>query len=232
MIQFEKPEILFEDEDLIVVKKPAGMASQEERGRDPDMVSFLKNHLVKSGYKGQPYIAVIHRLDKPVGGLLVYAKNKQTAAALSSQLQTAAFGKCYLAVLTGRRPSVQGTLTDLMIRDPKTNTSHVAMPGEKGEIKKAVLDYEVLSVNGSALSLVRIRLHTGRHHQIRVQMAHAGAGIYGDTKYNPLFRNQKNGWHELALFSDRLTFKHPKTGKEMTFTAEPGNSILKHFPEQ
>ena len=183
--------ILYEDKDIIVVVKPAGMASQEERSADMDMVSWLKNYLVREKkVKGMPYIGVIHRLDKPVGGVMVYAKTQQAAGKLSEQV------------------------------DAKTSGA-----------KKAVLEYKVKRTKfdeGQQYSLVNVHLITGRRHQIRVQMAHAGAGLWGDTRYNPVFADKK-GWFDLALFAWHLEFDHPVTKKHLAFKVPAGSQITAHF---
>lgn len=223
--------IISEDKDIIVVIKPAGMASQEERGGAMDMVSYLKNYLVKEKkVKGAPYIAPVHRLDKPVGGVMVYAKTAQAAKSLSAQVQQRTMDKEYLAVLTGILPIKEGALTDYLAKDGRTNSSQIVSKDTK-DAKRAELTYKVIRTkfeNDKQYSLVRVHLITGRHHQIRVQMAGAGAGLYGDTKYNPVFQNEP-GWHQLALFSDHLEFDHPRTKKRMRFDVPAGEQITAHF---
>ena len=223
--------ILYEDKHLIVVVKPAGMPSQEERSQTMDMVSWLKNYLVREGkVSGQPYIGVVHRLDRPVGGVMVYAKSKEAAARLSAQVQDRQMTKEYLAVLTGLPGKKSGTLTDYLAADPGTNRTIVTDAKTKGA-KKAQLEYKILHSRysgGQQTVLAQIRLITGRHHQIRVQMAHAGAGLWGDTKYNPDFVGRE-GWYDLALFSNHLSFIHPFTKKQMDFQAEPGHEITDHL---
>lgn len=242
--------ILYEDESIIVVVKPPGMASQNERGSSMDMPSRLKNHLSQSRSRqrpegrnktdAEPYIAVVHRLDKPVGGVMVYAKNKKAAASLSQQFANDKnAGKQYIAVLSGRLPKPEGILTDHLRRRPEGNVSEVVPENTEGA-KRAVLEYKVLLAapvsedeGETVKSLVRIQLLTGRHHQIRVQMAHAGAGVWGDTKYNHLFRDMdRSKRYGLALFADKLSFVHPRTGKTMTFTAVPGEEITGHFKQE
>lgn len=219
--------ILYEDVHIIVCVKPAGMASQAERSSAMDLVSWLKNYIggQKRAVGGQKnYIGVVHRLDKPVGGVMVYAKTPKAASELSRQFSAHDTEKTYLAVLTGRLPETSGVLENRLERDGRTNTSSVVDTGGK----QARLEYRVLAERDGR-SLVEVRLYTGRHHQIRVQMAHAGAGIYGDMKYNREATEKWNREREtptgskgLGLFSCGLIFSHPATGKRMKFKVLPG----------
>lgn len=219
-----KVDILYEDEDLIVCVKPYGMPVQGDKSRDTDLLSYLKSYIFeKEKMDGEPYLALIHRLDRPVGGIMVFARNQKAAAGLSDQVQDGTMVKYYQAVLTGQLPEEAGVLEDYLLRDGKTNTSRPVKKGTKGA-KRASLEYEVLDemeTDNGMLSYVLIRLHTGRHHQIRVQMAARGAGVYGDTKYNPLFKGIKGSYQQIALFATRLEFAHPVTGEHMVFKAEP-----------
>ena len=219
--------ILYEDVQIIVCVKPAGMASQAERSSAMDLVSWLKNYIggQKRAVGGQKnYIGVVHRLDKPFGGVMVYAKTPKAASELSRQFSAHDTEKTYLAVLTGRLPETSGVLENRLERDGRTNTSSVVDTGGK----QARLEYRVLAERDGR-SLVEVRLYTGRHHQIRVQMAHAGAGIYGDMKYNREATEKWNREREtptgskgLGLFSCGLIFSHPATGKRMKFKVLPG----------
>ena len=182
--------ILYEDKEIIVCHKAAGIAVQSARIGMPDMESTLKNYLVAKNPGKMPYLGVVHRLDQPVEGVLVFAKNKKAAAGLTGQITSGSVTKEYLAVTAQKVEKVQGHLEDYLKKDGKTNTSAVVTPETDGA-KKAVLDYEVLNevsdertLTGKRI-LVRIQLGTGRHHQIRVQMAHAGMSLLGDRKYNP-----------------------------------------------
>ena len=219
-----KVEILHEDADIIVCVKPYGMPAQGDKSRDTDLLSFLKNHIFEEEeLEEEPYLAMVHRLDRPVGGIMVFAKNQRAAARLSDQVQDGTMVKFYQAILTGELPDESGMLEDYLVKDGKTNTSKIVKKGTKGA-KKAQLEYEVLDVfetDQGVLSYVLIDLITGRHHQIRVQMAGRGAGIYGDTKYNPLFAKTKKKYQQIALFATRLEFEHPVTGEHMKFKCEP-----------
>lgn len=210
------PDILYEDQDIIVCIKPAGIATQSSRIGTPDMVSILKNHIYKnSPKKAEPYLAVIHRLDQPVEGLLVFAKTPAAAARLNKQLTQYGFGKHYRAILTGTPSPTEGDLCDYLIKDGRTNSSRVCTPDTPGA-KKAVLHYKVLESNPTC-SLVDVTLETGRHHQIRVQMAHIGCPIAGDRKYGGAANTCAQPYRSLQLYACRLTFKHPRTGRAMDF---------------
>lgn len=219
-----KVDILYEDKDIIVCIKPYGMPAQSDKSRDTDLLSYLKNHIFETEEMDEePYLAMVHRLDRPVGGIMVFAKNQKAAADLTDQIQDGTMVKFYQAVVTGELPEECGVMTDYLIKDGKTNTSKIVKKGTKGA-KRAELEYEVLDVfetDEGVFSYVLIELKTGRHHQIRVQMAGKGAGIYGDTKYNPLFTKVKKKYQQIALFATRLEFEHPASGEHMVFKAEP-----------
>ena len=218
--------ILFEDEHIIVCYKPSGIPTQTAKLGAVDMVSLLKNYLYKEQKeKKEPYVAVIHRLDQPVEGILVFAKTPFAAKELNKGMQNGSgFGKYYKAVLCGVPVERAGTLENYLVKDSKTNTSRVASKSEK-DAKKAVLEYEVIWVGEieTSRTLVRIKLHTGRHHQIRVQMANIGCPIWGDTKYgvDKEGTNVDKSWKQIALCAYRLEFVHPKTKKKMEFEIEP-----------
>lgn len=223
--------ILYEDKDIIVCHKMAGIAVQSARIGMLDMESTLKNHLAAKNPGKMPYLAIIHRLDQPVEGVLVFAKNKKAAAGLTSQITSGSVTKEYLAV-TDRKPgNVQGHLEDYLKKNGKTNTSAVVTPETDGA-KKAILDYEVLNeisdertLSGKRI-LIRIQLGTGRHHQIRVQMAHAGMPLLGDRKYY----SEDSSRLPLGLCSCHLVFRHPVTGKKMEFQVTPKGECFAGFP--
>lgn len=219
-----KIRILHEDEDIIVCVKPYGVPVQGDKSRDTDVLTYLKHHIFEQeDMEEEPYLALVHRLDRPVGGVMVFAKNQEAAAALSDQIQDGGMVKFYQAVVTGELPKESGMLEDYLIKDGKTNTTKVAAKGVKGA-KKAQLEYEVLDVfetDQGVFSYLLIELLTGRHHQIRVQFASRGYGIYGDTKYNPMFQKQGKRYQQIALFATRLEFEHPATGEHMVFKCEP-----------
>ena len=209
--------ILYEDEHVIVCYKPAGLATQTAKMGAQDMESLLKNYLYKKEKK-MPYVAVIHRLDQPVEGVLVFAKTPFAAKELNKGMQGAGFGKYYKAVVCGMPNEKKAVLEDYLVKDGKTNTSRVGKKDE-AEAKKAVLAYEVIQQTDDK-ALLKIKLETGRHHQIRVQMANMGCPIWGDTKYNPA-ENVDKSWKNIALCAYHLEFVHPKTKKKMVFEIEP-----------
>jgi len=226
-----KLNILFEDQDILVVEKPAGIESQTAKSFEPDMVSEIKKHINNiSTKKEQPYVGVIHRLDKPVGGVMVYAKSQSMAEALSRQVSGHQMEKIYYAVVCGKPVENFGIYVDYLWKDGKNNCSKIVEKGIKGakpaELDYWVVDYRVL--DGNELSLLKIRLKTGRHHQIRVQMAGHGTPLWGDRKYNPEFQGFLSKEH-VALFASGLTFTHPFTKKSMSFSIKPDNGIFTHF---
>lgn len=223
------PEILYEDNNLIVCYKPAGVATQTKRLGQQDMESLLKNHVAvelrKLNKNVPPYIGVVHRLDQPVEGVMVYAKNQKAAAALSKQVQERSIGKNYYALVqlpegktfaeaTGLTP--EGTKEDFMMFDRRTNVSRIVPKGTK-DAKKAVLDYRVIAEN-EGRALLDITLHTGRHHQIRLQMAGMGTPIVGDAKYG----SKEDG--QLGLCSYRIAFVSPTDGQEKEYRIIPENT--------
>ncbi len=224
-------EILFEDNEIIVCYKPTGIPTQTSKMGEQDMVSMLKNYLYKKQTeKKEPYIAVIHRLDQPVEGLLVFAKTPFAARELNKGLQSAGFGKYYKAILWGIPKKSNDTLQDYLIKDGKTNTSRVVNQNEK-DAKKAILFYEVIETgteDGKDVSLVKVKLDTGRHHQIRVQMANMGCPIWGDAKYNTA-AVQDRRFQQIALCAYKLEFVHPKSKKKMKFETKPQGDGFKMF---
>lgn len=211
------PDIIYEDESVLVCRKEAGVPVQTARTGSADMVSILKNYRAAKGE--EPYIGLVHRLDQPVEGVMVFAKTKAAAAFLSGQASGGSMGKEYLAVVCGEPEKKSGELTDWLLRDGRTNMSSVVKAGTRGA-KEARLTYEVCRTDERAgRALVRIFLHTGRHHQIRVQFAHAGLPLYGDVKYGaPLPEGVRM---PLALCSCRICFAHPVTKRRMKFEISP-----------
>lgn len=216
-------EILFEDNDIIVCYKPAGIPTQTSKLGEQDMVSILKNYLYKKqADKKEPYLAVIHRLDQPVEGILVFAKTPFAAKEMNKGLQGSGFGKYYKAVFWGIPEEKRGILEDYLVKDGRTNTSRVGSQNDK-DAKKAILSYEVLATgkdDDKDISLVKVKLETGRHHQIRVQMANMGCPIWGDAKYNTAIVQDRR-FRKIALCAYKLEFLHPKTKKRMDFAIEP-----------
>lgn len=269
-----KTKILYEDNDLLVCHKPAGIATQTARIGQADMASEMENYLARN-LSHQPHIYVVHRLDQPVEGILVFAKQASSAAALSAQAAGEGMEKEYLALVCDlrgeetadgtqgggheaeqrqqNRQRRSGVLTDYLLKDGKTNTSRVVPPEVKGA-KEARLRYEILreafpealfphkksgdevwlpdrtEENRLQCAVVKIRLYTGRHHQIRVQMANAGMPLLGDRKYADhaaASLSENLGIREIALCAYRLSFCHPKTGERLHFEIMPEGAAFR-----
>lgn len=200
-------ELLYVDKDIVVCVKPARVLSTDEPGGLPDLVR-------ESLGDPQADVRTVHRLDRVVSGLMVLARNAQAASELSRQIRENEFQKEYLAVLHGSPAENAGTLRDLLGRDKARRMTYVAEAEGKG-IQEAVLDYTVLN-RTEARSLVKIRLHTGRTHQIRVQFASRGMPLVGERKYSTL-----EDPSEIALWSHKLGFTHPGTEEWVEFSQEP-----------
>lgn len=212
--------ILYEDKDICVCVKPQGVLAQGNKSFDVDMVSLLKTRY-KSNSE-EPYIALINRLDRPVSGIMLFARNKKSANSLTNQLTKHNMNKCYYAICCGIPCDESGTFTDYLLKSATSNTSMVVSKDTKGA-KEARLSYELINTfnkDNLDLSLVKIKLHTGRHHQIRVQFASHNLPLLYDTKYNPLYATKRsNGL--VALCAYKLEFSHPTSGKLMSFEIEP-----------
>lgn len=217
--------ILYEDNEIIVCHKPAGIAVQNARIGVMDLESALKNYLTGKAPGTVPYLGIIHRLDQPVEGALVFAKTPGAAKELSRQMAAGETGKHYLAVTGKKPPQEKGTLEDFLKKDGRSNMSHVVPSQTKGA-KRAVLHYELLEkAEDSEKYLLAVQLETGRHHQIRVQMMHGGMPLLGDRKYDP----QGNTDVSLGLCSSRLVFRHPKNGRKMEFQVCPKGDAFRGF---
>ena len=201
--------ILYSDKDIAVVIKPAGVSSQASHDFDDDMITLIQKELNCDD------VYVVHRVDKMVPGVMVYALNKDAAAKLSAQLSGSGFNKVYRAVLDGIPKDKKGELTDWLVKDDKANMSRVCDAKTKGA-KEAKLKYKVIEnkyINGKQMSRVEIELITGRHHQIRAQFGSRNTPIVGDVKYG-----YKGDPEPIALAAVELTFSHPKTKKAMRYT--------------
>ncbi|MCR5292078.1 MAG: RluA family pseudouridine synthase [Eubacterium sp.] len=270
-----KLEVLYEDEYMIAVTKPPGVPSQGDRSNDVDMVTRVRDYLFDKGdIDTEPYVAVLNRLDRPVGGIMLFAKSEDMAAKLTDMIQmkdetdepsgseagdskfsgseagdresvdghvTSENGdghvtgengdrheirgirKYYQAILSGYLEEEEGTYTDWLFFDKKNNISKVVKEGTPGA-KKAVLKYELIDefeTDKGYLTYVLIRLITGRHHQIRCQMAAHGTPIVGDVRYAAPGAARKASPREIALFSSRMEFVHPVTGERIVLRREP-----------
>lgn len=213
----ENLNVIYEDNHIIVVEKPANIPSQADKTEDLDMLTIIKQYLKEKYNKpGNVYLGLIHRLDRPVGGVMVFAKTSKAAARLSEQVREKIFKKKYLVVCNGYFHSNKGTLQDYLLKNEKKNMSKVVKEGNKNS-KFAELDYEVLKYDKNKnVSILKINLHTGRHHQIRVQLASRDHAIYGDQKYGN--RGQRQ---QICLWAYSLTIDHPITKEKMTFKCLP-----------
>ena len=215
--------IAYEDSHLCVCHKPSGLAVQNASFGRKDLESILKTYYFEQTGKPNPYLGIVHRLDQPVQGLIVFARNPKSAASLSAQVQDGRMKKYYYAVTCGIPEKDSDRLIHYLKKNGKTNLSEVVSPKTVGA-KKAELQYRILNKKGG-LALAEIELFTGRHHQIRVQMASNGTPLYGDQKYNP--KAQKG--ERIALCAYRLQFIHPATGKKMEFTVQPSGGAFDLF---
>ena len=206
--------VIYKDRSILIVEKPAGIPAQADKTGDRDIQSET---LEKFGYAG-----LVHRLDRPVGGLMVFALNKKAESFLSKEIAGNGFCKVYYAVCCGVPERPEGSLRDWLVKNQRQNISIVSSRTDKNA-KEAVLDYKTIKViedkEFDYLSLLEVRLHTGRHHQIRVQTANAGIPLWGDIKYNKFFKNIRNV--SPALYSAKLEFIHPDTKKRVAFEKKP-----------
>ena len=208
----KKYTILYDDQDLLVVCKFGGLAVQSARVSTPDLMSLLRNEMLERGEK-KPYLGLVNRLDQPVEGIVLIGKNEKAAANLSRQVTDHIhMEKWYQTVVCGKPEQSSATLVDYLLKDGKTNTSKVVKEGTPGS-KRSELRYEVLESMGDR-TLLQVRLLTGRHHQIRVQLSHAGLPICGDAKYG-------NAGGQLCLCAYKVVFSHPRTGERMEFEVTP-----------
>lgn len=209
--------VIYEDNHIIVVEKPPNIPSQGDKTEDTDMLTIIKEYLKEKYNKpGNVYLGLVHRLDRPVGGVMIFAKTSKAASRLSNQVREKVFKKEYLAIVDGKPEKNKGTLENYLLKNEKTNTSRIVKENTPGS-KYAKLEYEVLKYNEEIdLSLLKILLHTGRHHQIRVQLAGMGHSICGDQKYGTRGRGK-----QISLWAYKLTIEHPITKESMTFTDIP-----------
>ncbi len=215
MEKLPKINIIYEDNHLLVVEKPVGIPVQEDKSKDIDMIRLLKDYRIKNENKsGDAYIGLVHRLDRPVGGIMVFAKTSKAASRLSEEIRNNTFHKTYLAVIKGTLKNKENTLNDYLIKNEKENKSYVT---SKDKGKASSLKYKVISEKDN-LSLVEINLITGRSHQIRVQFSSRNHPLVGDSKYGD---NPNN--IDIALFAQSITLVHPTTKETLTFTLKVPN---------
>lgn len=211
--------IIYEDNHLLVVEKPVNVPSQADSSKDKDLLTLLKEYIkIKYNKPGNVYLGLVHRLDRPVGGVMVFAKTSKAASRLSEQIRNGNFKKNYLAVVHGKLDKTSGTLENYLLKNSKTNIVSIVDEDTYGA-KKAILDYECIDYSNN-LSLLKIHLHTGRPHQIRVQLSEIGHPIYGDQKYGASI-NKKN--QQIALWSNEIMFFHPTLREKVIFNSNPPN---------
>lgn len=210
-------DIIYEDNHLLVVEKPINILVQADNTHDKDLLSILKDD-IKARYQkpGNVYLGLVHRLDRPVGGIMVFAKTSKAASRLSEQVRNHQLEKKYYAVIEGTLEKKEGTFIDYLKKDERKNKVFVEPSG-----KKSILNYKVMDSKEN-YSLVDIDLKTGRSHQIRVQFSSRNYPLYGDQKYN---KNSKVG-EQIALYAYELSFYHPITKEKMKFYKKPS----KKFP--
>lgn len=229
-----RTKIIYEDNQIIIVYKPAGLATQTARVGQQDVVSELKNYLAAAQKGKAPYLGVIHRLDQPVEGVLVFAKERQAAAALTKQLGTGLLNKRYYAVICGKPTQESGELVDYMYKDGENKAQIVTAPTlqelqkQYPDAKRAVLQYRIKKEMSAEKELYMADIHidSGRFHQIRAQMAHAGMPLLGDCKYGSrasIALSRERHIENVALCAYCLELVHPSTRKNMSFVVEPEN---------
>lgn len=221
-------QIVYEDEAVLVIRKPAGLATESAGIGQKDVVSELKNYVAKKNPGKMPYLGIVHRLDQPVEGLLVFAKTKKAAENLTAQLGKGTLKKEYLAVVCGKVPENTGRLVDYLAKE---KGMAVVRDTADAQAKKAVLTY-MKKAETERFTLLAVQIETGRFHQIRAQLSHAGFPILGDEKYGSeeskeLSREKKIRF--TALCAASLSFRHPVTGKTMAFTQAPQNPAFAEF---
>lgn len=209
--------ILYEDNHLLVVEKPVNIPVQEDNSGDKDLLTLLKEDIkIRYNKPGNVYLGLVHRLDRPVGGAMVFAKTSKAASRLAETLRKQEMKREYVAVLRGVPDENKAELVHHLWKDSTKNKVHVVAPRDKRG-KKAILHYQTEAVNGNS-SLVRVQLQTGRSHQIRVQFAAIGCPLYGDQKYG---QHVNRVGEQIALWSTKLAFPHPTTKEWLSFDSKP-----------
>lgn len=210
----KKFDILYEDNHIIVVIKAPNIPTQEDESLDLDMLSIIKAYLKgKYNKPGNVYLGLVHRLDRPVGGIMVFAKTSKAASRLSEQIRKDEFNKVYLALVHGELEKA-GRLEDYLLKDESTHMSKIVGSNDG---KKAILEYKPIAYDDERdLCLLEVTLHTGRHHQIRVQLANIKHPVYGDQKYG----HDRVGI-QIHLWASHLSFKHPVKDELMSFDNIP-----------
>ena len=213
----EEIKIIYEDNHIIIVEKPVNIPIQEDESGDIDMLTLLKENIKKRYNKpGNVFLGLVHRLDRPAGGVMIFAKTSKAASRLSEQVRTRNIKKTYFAVIHGKPEKASRTLKDYLLKDNKTNTVSIVNKDLNGA-KEAILDYTLIETKGG-LSLVKVNLQTGRPHQIRVQFAGIGHPLFGDQRYGS--QVNKPG-QQIALWSHEIGFEHPVSKEALVFRSVP-----------
>ena len=213
----EKLNVIYEDNHVIVVVKPQNIPTQEDDSKDKDLLNLVKEYIKEKENKpGNVYVGLVHRLDRPTGGVMVFAKTSKAASRLTAQIVEGTMKKRYLAVVVGKPRESRMKLIHYLQKNARTNTVQV-VPELTTGAKRAELEYNVIDANDK-VSLVDVDLFTGRSHQIRVQMKTIGCPVYGDVKYGG---DKLAKGHNLALWAYELKFVHPTTKQNMTFKVYP-----------
>lgn len=208
--------LIYEDNHILVIEKPVNIPTQKDQSEDLDLLTLLKDDLkLRYNKPGNVFLGLVHRLDRPVGGVMVFAKTSKAASRLSDQIRKREFNKIYYAVTVGTPTKLSDTLTHYLLKNTITNQVKSVPPGTP-EAKEAILSYDILA-SKEGLSLARVKLHTGRPHQIRVQFSTIGYPLYGDAKYG----RPDNEKTQIALWSREIGFKHPTQNENMSFSCYP-----------
>ena len=217
----EELNVVYEDNHIIVVIKPQNVPTQEDESHDKDLLTMVKEYIkVKENKPGNVFVGLVHRLDRPTGGIMVFAKTSKAASRLTQEMHTGDFKKRYLTVVVGKPREKRAKLVNYLLKNARTNTVQV-VPELTTNAKRAELDYVVLDEK-EKVSLLDVNLATGRSHQIRVQLKNIGCPVYGDVKYGG---DKLAKGHNLALWAYELKFVHPTTKENMTFKCYPPEDI-------
>ncbi|MFB5265425.1 RluA family pseudouridine synthase [Paenibacillus enshidis] len=221
--------VLYEDNHVLAVEKPVNIPTQEDASGDPDMLTLLKQDLkIRHQKPGNVFLGLVHRLDRPVGGAMIFAKTSKAASRLSEAVRSRSFRKLYAAVVHGSPGAQSGRLEHDLLKDPRTNTVRAVKPGTPGA-KQALLDYKVVGEK-DGLSLILVELHTGRPHQIRVQLQSIGCPLYGDQKYGATVNRPGQ---QLALWSLLAGAPHPVSKEPLSFRSVPPRQFpWSEWPEE
>ena len=214
--------VVYEDNHIIVVVKPQNIPTQEDESKDKDLLTIIKEYIKEKENKpGNVFVGLVHRLDRPTGGVMVFAKTSKAASRLSTQIAEGTMCKKYFAVVLNKPREPRMRLINYLKKNPRTNTVQIVPELETGA-KRAELEYNVLEAKDK-VSLVEIDLFTGRSHQIRVQMKNIGCPVYGDVKYGG---DKLAKGHNLALWAYELKIVHPTTKENMTFRVYPPEDMV------